>query len=295
MANILQRLQDKKLITPPSWLVTNTMYLTEMGSVAYGCSSDDSDIDIYGFCIPRKDTIFPHLAGEIPGFGNQIQRFDQYQQHHILDQDAKKEYDVTVYSIVKYFQLCMENNPNMIDSLFTPVRCVRHTTDIGNLVRENRDLFLHKGSFHNLRGYAFAQLHKAENKVPIGKRVATIEEHGVDVKFLYHVVRLTLEAEQILTTHTLVLDRDREILKSIRRGEWTLEQTKEWFTTKERSLEELYASSTLRHNPDEGAIKNLLLKCLEEHYGDLSTAVITETQAERAINEIRMVMDKYHL
>jgi len=271
------------------------MYLTEMGSVAYGCSSDDSDIDIYGFCIPRKDTIFPHLAGEIPGFGNQIQRFDQYQQHHILDQDAKKEYDVTVYSIVKYFQLCMENNPNMIDSLFTPVRCVRHTTDIGNLVRENRDLFLHKGSFHNLRGYAFAQLHKAENKVPIGKRVATIEEHGVDVKFLYHVVRLTLEAEQILTTHTLVLDRDREILKSIRRGEWTLEQTKEWFTTKERSLEELYASSTLRHNPDEGAIKNLLLKCLEEHYGDLSTAVITETQAERAINEIRMVMDKYHL
>lgn len=158
---LIQDLQDKKLIHPPKWLPDNCIYLTMMGSIAYNVSSDASDVDIYGICIPPKDDVFPHLKNEIPGFGRQIQRFEQFQEHHI--QDGKKEYDISVYSIVKYFQLCMENNPNMIDSLFTPLNCVLHTTRIGNMIRENRKLFLHKGAKHKFLGYAFSQLSKIKN------------------------------------------------------------------------------------------------------------------------------------
>jgi predicted nucleotidyltransferase len=158
-------LEKKKLITPPGFLIGSVQYETIMGSVAYGVSSDTSDMDIYGFCIPPKDMLFPHLRGEIPGFGRQINRFEQFQQHHIYDKESDKLYDISIYSIIKYFQLCMENNPNMIDSLFTPQRCVLHITKIGEHIRENRKIFLHSGCWHKFKGYAFSQLHKAQNEL----------------------------------------------------------------------------------------------------------------------------------
>jgi predicted nucleotidyltransferase len=168
MPSVISRLAQKQFIHPPQWLPSNIHYEVIMGSEAYGVSSNDSDIDIYGFCIPPKDMIFPHLRGEIPGFGNQIKRFEQYQEHHIKDPYKGKEYDCSMYSIVKYFQLCMENNPNMIDSLFVPERCVLHITRIGQMIREKRKSFLHKGSKQKYIGYAYSSLHKAGNKTHKG-------------------------------------------------------------------------------------------------------------------------------
>jgi predicted nucleotidyltransferase len=146
---ILQKLRSQNVIHPPRWLVDQTQYLTVMGSVSYGVSGDTSDVDVYGFCIPPKDMVFPHLAGEIHGFGTQIQRFEQWQQHHVMPPDGREiSYDFQVFGIVRYFQLCMECNPNMIDSLFTPRRCVMHSTQVGEIVREARKQFLHKGAWH---------------------------------------------------------------------------------------------------------------------------------------------------
>ena len=145
----LQRLTDRGMIKPPRWLPGNVQYETIMGSVAYGVSSDTSDVDVYGWAIPMKDDIFPHLRGEVVGFGKQGNRFEQYQEHHVEDRDALaghgRMYDLTIFGIVKFFALAMENNPNIIDSLFTPTTCVLHCTRVGNLVRENGKLFLHKG------------------------------------------------------------------------------------------------------------------------------------------------------
>lgn len=162
MSSVTQQLYEEKLISPPSFVPLNIHYETVMGSVAYGVSNNDSDMDIYGFCIPPKDVIFPHLAGKIIGFGKPHKRFDQFQRHHVKRGD--KDYDLSIYNIVRYFQLCMENNPNMLDSLFTPLRCVKHCTRVGHLVRDNRRKFLHKGSWHKYKGYAYSQLHKTSGK-----------------------------------------------------------------------------------------------------------------------------------
>ena len=293
--SILEVLRDKQLVHPPKWLPSNVHYLVITGSVAYGVSSDTSDMDVYGFCIPPKEDVFPHLRGEIPGFGRQIQRFEQYQEHHIMDNEARQEYDFSIYSIVKYFHLCMENNPNMCDSLFVPQRCVLFASKIGQMVRDNRKLFLHKGSYHKFRGYAYAQLHKIGTKANSAnpKRQASIEEFGYDVKFAYHVVRLALEAQQILVEHDLDIEANREILKSIRRGEWTEEKLRGWFNEKEKQLEEMYTKSTLQHSPDEEAIKDLLMNCLEQHYGSLDNAVKREVPVERMIAELKSVIEKY--
>ena len=292
----VRKLKESGLISPPSFVPHNIHYETIMGSVAYGVSSDTSDMDVYGFCVPPKDMIFPHLAGEILGFGQQINRFEQYQQHHILDKSALagagRTYDITIYSIVKYFQLCMENNPNMIDSLFTPANCVLHITKLGNMVRENRKIFLHKGAWHKFKGYAYSQLHKMTTKDPIGQRKKIIESYGYDVKFAYHVVRLLNEVEQILIEGDIDLQRNREQLKSIRRGEWKESDIRDYFASKEKDLEKLYLESSLPYSPDEAKIKKLLVECLEEHYGNLSDAIITPDKATIALQEIQNILDK---
>jgi predicted nucleotidyltransferase len=278
-------LSKKGIIKPPSY-AKSTHYETIMGSFSYGVSSDSSDIDIYGFCIPPKEDVFPHLKGEIIGFGRQINRFEQWQQHHVVYE--KKQYDFHVYNIVKYFSLCMENNPNMVDSLYTPPHCIVNSSKIGDMVRDERKIFLHKGSYHKFKGYAFSQLHKAKNKNPESKRREIIKKYGYDVKFAYHVVRLADECEQILTTGTLDLGRAREHLKAIRRGEVPLEQIDEWFAEKEHSLEKLYHEcNILPYSPDEFKIKNLLLHCLEEHYGKLENCIIIPSKAENVLKKIK--------
>jgi len=288
MSSITASLSQKQLIAPPPFIKSNIQYEVQMGSVAYGVSSDESDIDVYGFCIPPKHVIFPHLAGTIPGFGRQQNKFEQYQQHHVKDVSSGKEYDITIYSIIKYFQLCMDNNPNMIDSLFVPRRCILHTTQIGGHVRENRKLFLHKGAWFKFKGYAYSQVHKMKIKNPdeTSTRYAMIKKHGYDVKFAYHVVRLLNEVEQILIEHDIDLERNREQLKSIRRGEWTMEQIIDYFESKEKSLESVYAESDLQHSPDEDKIKNILLECLEMHYGSLSDSIKLDISPIDLLNNI---------
>jgi len=288
---LLKELYEKGLINPPEFLLDNTHYMTIMGSIAYGVEEDYSDFDVYGFGIPPKKLVFPHLAGIIDGFGRQRKRFDQWQQHHINDPSAQggkgRQYDFSIYNIVRYFHLAMENNPNMIDSLFTPINAVLHCTNVGNIVRDNRKLFLHKGSWHKFKGYAYSQMHKMKSQKREGKRKETVEKYGYDIKFAYHCVRLLNEVEQILVEHDLDLQKNREQLKSIRRGEWKLEEIEQYFADKEKELETTYAQSDLRHSPDEEAIRDILLKCLEEHYGNLDKAIVVEGKAERILERIR--------
>jgi predicted nucleotidyltransferase len=293
---ILQKLRSAALIHPPRWLVDNTAYLTVMGSMSYGVSGDSSDVDVHGFCIPPKDVVFPHLAGEIAGFGTPGQRFDQWQQHHVRPPDGRETtYDFQIFGIVRYFQLCMECNPNMIDSLFTPRRCVMHATQVGNHARAHRKLFLHKGAWHRFRGYAYAQMHKIKGKVNATNpaRAEAIAQFGYDVKFAYHVVRLLDEVEQIMVEHDLDLERNREQLKSIRRGEWTLEQIERHFEAKERALENTYAASTIPHAPDEAAIKAVLMECLEMHFGSIEDGVRRDPSAARLIRDIEDVLARH--
>ena len=186
MPSTVERLTRKGLMSPPSWLVANVLYETVMGSVAFGVSTDISDFDTVGFCIPPKDLIFPHLSGQIEGFGRQKQRFSCYQKHHVFVEDELggkgRVYDLNVYNIVHYFHLCMENNPNMIASLFTPQDCVLHSTKVANMVRDARRSFLHKGAWHRFKGYAYNQLHKMRTKSPEpgSKRAMMVEKFGYD-------------------------------------------------------------------------------------------------------------------
>lgn len=301
MSSTVEYLAKRGLCSPPSDVKSNTMYETIVGSVAYGVADEFSDFDVNGFFIPSVDKLFPHLAGHVLGFGKDPKAPKAYQHHHIHDKDAMngkgREYDLNIYSITVYFQLCLENNPNMLDTLYTPRECVLHSTAISEMVRERRDIFPHKKCWPKYKGYAYQQLHKmkGKNPEPGSKRDQIREKYGFDVKFAYHTVRLLLEAEMIMNEHTIDIRRHREHLKAIRRGEVSQDEIIKWAADKETHLERAFENSTLRAEPDYVRVKQLLLDCLEHHYGDLSvlSTVRWESQTERAaIREIRSLCDK---
>jgi predicted nucleotidyltransferase len=361
MASTTEKLTKKGHIHPPSWLPTNVMYEVITGSVAYGVSSDTSDMDVCGFGIPKKEIIFPHLAGEILDFGRQKKRFGQFQKHGVWVEDAMggkgRTYDITIYNIVKFFRLNMECNPNMVDTLFVPQECVLHNTQVGNMVREQRKLFLSKKCWHTFKGYAYSQLSQSD-KAKKSEEVLAIrdfeEQHGIphetsfaeveqevaqagrrgelpskldslddgelfeyhqlfqagmekskrtemrkrynmDVKFLYHIVRLLDECEQLLTYGDMDLRRAKEHMKAVRKGEVPETEVRKWFNVKEKELEVLYNKepSPIPHKPDEGRIKNLLLQCLEHHYGSMDDCVVNPDAATAALKEINEVLAKH--
>jgi len=268
MNDILTELISSGKINPPPWIDSATQYLCLTGSHAYGFATEFSDIDIYGFCVPPIEYILPHTAGIIEGFGRQVNKFEQFQQEGIEYND--KIYDITIYNITKFFQLCMENNPNMIDCIFVPNDCIIRSTTIGNNVFWNRNKFLHKGAFWKFTGYAAAQLKKIENKKPEGKRKIRVDKFGFDTKYASHLYRLADECEQILTSGTLNLRHASGQMVLIRDGKVPLSELKNWFVQKELELKNIYDSTeAVPHGPDEQKIKALLIKCIEMYHGRL--------------------------
>lgn len=297
---ILNSLIKQQILKPganiPKWLADNTQYLVQMGSVAYGCNTDDSDMDVYGFCIPPKDYVFPYsFKQHILGFGPKPKVFEQWQMTHLKSADGKREYDFSVYNIVKFFQLVAENNPNMLSAAWVPQRCVMHITPIGQMFRDRRQEFLHKGSYHKMWGYLFSQLNKIRNKTAHSnaKRAADIEKYGMDCKYAYHCIRLSLELEQLLSTGDMDIQRDREIYKSIRRGDWTLEQVESFVEKKGVHLTELYEKTKLPESPDWNRLQKLLLDSLEMHYGSLQLASISIQPIEKLIGDLENLIGNY--
>jgi predicted nucleotidyltransferase len=293
MSSKLKRAVERNLIKPPGFVHGNLQYEVITGSYAYGTSNETSDMDIYGWCIPPKEYIFPHINGYIKGFDDQVQGFDQFQEHHIIDKEALKEYDFTIFSIVKYFKLCMDCNPNMVDTLFVPNNCVLNMTKIGQLVRDNRHMFLCKKAWYKFKGYAYSQMRKMRDKEPEGKRKLLVDKYGYDTKYAGHLVRLLLEVEEILLEGDLTLNRNREQLKAIREGQWTEEQVLDFFQAKEKSLESFYTGSKLPYSPREEEIKQLLVNCLEEHFGSLEGLAMKKQDSNKLKEEILAVLERY--
>jgi len=277
--------QQYTSLAKPKWLDTNIHYEVITGSQAYGCSRPESDKDVQGFCIPPKDIVFPHLSGVIYDFvGTPPNKFEQW---------INTAPDFTIFGIVKFFNLIMNCNPNIVDVLFVPERCVIHCTKIGQIVRDNRHLFLSKKAYHSFKGYAYSQSKRIQNQNPTGKRAELVEKYGYDTKFAYHIVRLMNECRQILETCDLNLESDSQQYIAIREGAWTLDYLLEWFNRQIIDLEHTYNVSTLRHAVEASEVTSILMTCLEEHYGSLSNIIVKPNREQDLKNEIYRVLEKF--
>jgi len=255
------------LNSPPPFTLTGLQFECVMGSRSYGTSNESSDWDMVGWCIPPEPYLYPGLHGEIVGFGTQLPRFEQYQQQKVFIGDV--EHDITIYGIAKYMNLCMQNNPNIIETLFSTDEKTNFETEIAKTLRANVHLFVHKGAWHRFKGYAYSQLDKMDKMDPKAgsKRKALVEKYGFDTKFGAHVVRLLFEIEELLNTGRITLDRNAKVISEVRHGEWSVDRIRKHFHAKEIELQGLYETTDLQWGPDEKGIKQLLIDILEQHYG----------------------------
>lgn len=260
----IRRLYQNGKLTCSEQIAFGVCYEALTGSEAYGVTSGESDRDCYAISIPSKRAVTPSQKDYIPEFDIRSPVFTSWLQHHIPDERWK--WDIQIFGIAKCFRLMANANPNMIDMLFVPRRCVLYTTGVGEALRDNRKLFLSKKCWQTFKGYAYSQLGyiRGGRGKASPARQATIAEVGYDTKFAYHVVRLLLQVEQLLMEGDLDLERNRETLKAVRRGDWKMEKLVDWIVAKEPELEKLYTSSTaLPAVPDEEKIRELLLYCIE--------------------------------
>lgn len=314
--SVIQKLYDKGYIKHqiPEYVAVNSVYEVIMGSHAYGANleTSSSDLDIYCIYLPLREQLFPNLSGRVWGF-DEFPEQKTFQQTGIKVELESNEYDISCYPITTFFKLASESNPNIVDSLFVEFENIRKLTqNVGALIRENRKLFLSKKVYHKFRGYAYSQLSKIRTigdkdgtlldfykTVKEGKLTTKREElnlTGTDWKFVYHVVRLLLECTQILEEGDLELKRHSDFLKYIRKGGMSLNDLLSWVSEREKSLENIYNNSKLQAICEKEKIRELLLNCLEAHYGSLDKVVyIPKQNTDNFVIELNELMKKYEL
>lgn len=126
----------------------NIMFLTLGGSHAYGTNVEGSDIDIRGVALnSRQDLI---------GLSN----FEQ-----VIDNQT----DTTVYAFRKFVSLISACNPNTIEMLGGRPENYTMVSEAGQLLLNNKKLFLSKRAVNSFGGYANAQLRRLRNGCAKGK------------------------------------------------------------------------------------------------------------------------------
>ncbi len=234
-------------------------YLTHSGSRSYGTYNKDSDIDVQGFFIPHLD----YLIG--------VKNVDQV----ILDFTNIRGVKVegAVYSLAKIFKLFSACNPNVLEMLWVRPTEIVYKNYIGEVILENRELFLSKRVKHTYGGYAHCQFKKMKlvNKNACGeKRKKRLEQFGFCTKNASHLIRLLTMGYEILTEGVLnVWREDKEYLKAIIDGKYSFEQIKEEADNKFKLLEESYIRSSLPNSVNYNRINDLYKKIIVKKLKEL--------------------------
>ena len=227
--------------------------LAVTGSQAYGMNTAESDIDVMGIFLPP----IPYIFG--------VERVDQ-----VLIDKGKYGFEGTLFSFSKWFNLMIEQNPNVMELLWhVDTNYVYRDTWYWDRLILNRGYYLSKKLKHSYAGYAWAQmqrLKKLNEKVNQNtKRLANFEKYGYDVKAASHVMRLLGTALDALIDHEIqVMRPDRQFLLAIREGKYTYEQLVEMADAKMKLIEEAYVKSDLRNRIDPVVQKSEHLSILQD-------------------------------
>ena len=234
---------------------SRVLYLTIMGSHAFGVSTPESDVDVYGCFMPRLKEIYPSQFGHINGFDPEVKH-----QHNIeFSLELDKKVDINLINLCSYYRLLKENNPNILESVFTEPEDRIFVHSSFNKTLNWNQKFLCQKLIPKFWGYCQSQILKAQkNDTP-----------GRDLKYYYHLVRLVNELEYILIFNNLNLQSNTKILTDIRQGLMTPQEVFNYFENKKIIVEDLIKKTTLPKFPDNIFVKFTLNNIIKSYYENI--------------------------
>lgn len=147
------------------WVEERLIFYTVHGSHAYGTNIVTSDRDFRGITIPPPE-IFHGFTGKFAQAESKKFRQNKNEEKpeklgnapadDILTLDSDD--DIVIFDIRKFFALASVCNPNALEIIFTDPSDHVKVTPAGQVLLENRELFLSKKVRNTFGGYARSQL-----------------------------------------------------------------------------------------------------------------------------------------
>lgn len=216
----------------------NIMLLSGIGgSHAYGLDTEGSDIDRYG--------VFLASTRSIMGI---------YPVQETITSTAP---DVTMHELGKFVRLAIKANPTILDLLYLEEYEVVHPA--GQMLIDNRSIFLSKTVYKSFGGYARAQAQRLKNR---GDSFSS-DTRNRTAKHARHCFRLMRQGAELLQTGTMTLRvENREELFAL--GEMPVDQVVERFEEEFARFDAVETS--LPEEPDLEGINRMPLE-IRETYG----------------------------
>lgn len=210
------------------------------GSVAYGLNTENSDIDIKGiYLVPTKEVLSMNWNSE----------------HTTKD---NTDPDWVYHEVQKFMKLAMKGNPTITELLW--LESYTQLEPIGQLLIDNREIFLSNIIFKSYGGYALSQARDLNRR---GGTYGSGRSNRYE-KHTRHCFRLLYQGHELLETGKLtvrVTPTIREELFAI--GKLPPEQVVAKFEEEFKKFDEI--TSILPDKPDFEAINNLLLQIREKN------------------------------
>jgi len=155
-------------------LGNNIILLVMGGSRSYGTNTPNSDYDMRGVALERPENIYG------------LEHFEQIED---------KSTDTVIYSLRKFLSMAANGNPNILEMLGVREEDIIYITPAGQMLLDNKHLFLTQRVVYTIGGYANQQLRRLENALARQTTQSRREEHiknSID-NFMY-------EAKSMFTT-----------------------------------------------------------------------------------------------
>lgn len=176
--------------------------------------------------------------------------------------------DLTMYSLRKFCRLAEQGNPSVIILLWLPNHITK--TPLGASLVAMREAFISRDSGNRFLGYLVAQKMKMKGeRNQTVNRPELVEKYGFDTKFAMHALRLGFEGIEMLTHRRITLpvsEPSLTILRGVRTGQYTLEQTLTMIDAAEMQLRELLKNCDWK--TDRKRIDAFMVKAHQSHWAN---------------------------
>jgi predicted nucleotidyltransferase len=143
----------------------HTVFITLGGSQAYGIATPQSDYDYRGIVIaPRSNYVGLKNKFETASGREIYKNFPVgfFQGDPRVGPTTIEEPDLQFYELRKFVLLAIDNNPSVLEILFTDESDILRRHPILDRLIENRDKLISKASKYRFCGYAFQQLKRIQ-------------------------------------------------------------------------------------------------------------------------------------